>query len=169
MDKTEFLTQLKEKFQIPNQFFEQYKQYIGKTHMTGIMFFTPTKIQKTLDFYKRNDITPTFIDLGCIYAGMGNLIVLTYDMSICKFYFKYEGGSDDFDRAIRLKYYTGLTYTMYEKLSDGTYHPLVPPIVTKMKPEFDATKLDPIYLIDPSDVWRIIENREGIHIIDPSK
>lgn len=137
-DKPSVLTVLRNTFRVPKVFLND-KLYLEMVKFGGFRFYSPEQLFQEFKFREKHGLDLPFIDLGSIASGMGHTIVLTFDSRLKKFYFKHDGGNDDYERFAKMRFYTGLFF-------DGS-------TMVKKKPTFDATKLKKEFFIGKTDIW----------------
>ena len=70
-----------------------------ESNISGLTFLKLKEIENRFENYNN------FFDIGVIYAGMGHVIVLSFVPSIKKLFFRYDGGSNGYEREDNYNYY----------------------------------------------------------------
>lgn len=140
---------IKDRYHIPDEFFKIYLEL--KDEETDIAFgefsvYSPREIHRHLDYYQTYGIVPDFIDVGSIYHGLGHYVVLSYDPHLDKFFFRMDGGSNEYERCDNERYYYGLVTNFDTKKK------------TKQIPQFDSERIPSKYWIDPSECLTKLKN-----------
>ena len=64
-----------------------------------LFFFSSNEIQERYDTFE------LFFDFGTIYVGMGHIIVLSFSEKEKKFFFREDGGANDWERIVNYERY----------------------------------------------------------------
>ena len=70
-----------------------------ESNISGLTFLKLKEIENRFENYNN------FFDIGVIYARMGHVIVLSFVPSVKKLFFRYDGGSNGYEREDNYNYY----------------------------------------------------------------
>lgn len=116
-------------------------------------FFTLSEFIYKCQYRKDHKLDIPFIDIGHWKMQKGQYIILTYDFTMKKFYFRLDGYKYFEIKNHREQFYSGVLLD-----DEGDFE-------GQTTPEFDAKKLDPKYLFELSDVWKIIHDEQYMNTL----
>lgn len=156
--KSSYMYSIIVQYDIPAQFYQVYEQLNNDSHCLRICDFTlysPDDIKKNQIYYSKFDVIPPFIDLGQIYHGMGYYVVLSYDPRVKSFYYRLDGGGNDYDRCAREEFYFGI------ETDNHTYKKSV------AEPKFNPHAVEKKLLINPDNILSAlnIKNLDDLNFI----
>lgn len=109
---------LHEDMKIINLHLQYFNHYIKNENFT---IFTMEQIINRMDYTGKHYGYTKLIDVGIIYAGMGHVIILTWDRIKQKYFFRLDGGSNGWDRESNEKFFLTKLNLNNEKYKDKLF------------------------------------------------
>ena len=106
---------LNEHMTIINHHLQNFKNFIQNNEFT---IFTMDQILTRIEYTGKNYGYTRLIDVGLAYAGMGYYVVLSWDRTKHKYFFRFDGGSNGIDRQINEKFFLTKLNLNDEKYKD---------------------------------------------------
>lgn len=100
INNNKIILDINEKLKLPNTLIYMYclldSLHREITYKTFV-FMSFSEIKERYDMYIKNN-QKKICDIAFTYIGMGHIIIIAYDILNNKFFFRYDGGSNNFDR-----------------------------------------------------------------------
>ncbi len=93
-------------YSVPIKFIEMYEKLKSTTEIKigDFTLFALEKIKKIAENYQSYNQTD-YIDIGVTYAGMGHVQLLSWHWGINKCFYRYDGGSNGYEREHYFRYH----------------------------------------------------------------